>query len=1461
MKKSVKLSIVASAVVASTLNASQSISIEKGWNLIGTSQDIDVSQLDSTRIAWAWDNNWSVKDFSNSSSSELSKYNTLSTIKSGDGFWVYSDNVQTLSLDGTPPQDTKLSIKKGWQLKSIKDNSSLLLDSFKEDDNITSVWGYKNNKWQLYLPNITKLNETIASSSNAIEKLSSIEYGQGFWVNSGSDISDIIASATLITGSINLEGLEDSTTSSGNAKILYNTLETPPTIPALVQVYDTSDTNYEEPLLKEPIEIEDINQNANYNITKDDFLDQNKTDNSNGFIVRAIVEKENSDGTKVKYDLSALKTQGAEVEVSPITTAVKAKILQTIKTLFGEKFKLDSNIMDTVNTLSVQISTKVKNEVKEGKLSLKPSEFITTAKIKQDNEETEEEKKAREEQEKQIRQEQEAKMSLQLASSDASKQMSVLSNQLGEIKKDDLKDKIDDNLKATDILKNEDLARLQFDIITKFAEIGLSVHNGTGSIILYLPVPPEEFNTLPGKRYQINIKNENNESITIGENWALRVIDIEKDLKNIIGNEIWLPELKEKLLNMPIVPFNAIIEVLKNIDNTITLEEFGNYLASDDVDNLIKFPENPFLNLYGTNLSQDIDQSVENILINYKNSFILQDFDWIFNDQLNKVLMQSDIADENTTADAIMEFIDTFKAPQSLDETTINDFLVSIEDKASNSIDDRFHHLFNLIADGIPYNNEDENSSLLQFKNDLNINKDSQITISTALTLLNLAMDTRDIPTLESISITDLTSPEGRLGWLPDNIKGILNDKASGINLVVATYEEEDNNISTDDNNQLVMKKFITDVVSKVTGVNIVSEPSFTMTLANINKISEKLKELAKEQEQKFFEEQFYEEIGNPFFEDAIYGQKDTVVSFEILNFMGITNTAVSSVVFTPMLENKDTFQWIESNNSVIFTKENNIFENNITLYDKDINLDEFGNIEENGKYRQTEMFKVKVYQGTESFKIGEFPIFAQPHNDLNKLVFDSKEMFYDEDPFAPMADNEMMMPNETHHFQEFAKNSQDILFYPNFVSKNNGEHIGEHILTFNNHKFNIADLKGTLENAEIKMFILAKNYDEGDNIWMSGNFMPKPELEPISEFTIGSNENEVQQGGLILIKVISEQLEPKDMIISIDNFDEEFIGVSLMDVPYMDMADIYSDPDNIFDDVNTTVKFKVKKFNGLINQKVKSVTFNPWVVDENGEWQHIPDGYKAIINPIIGGAFKGNISIKSEYDNLPSTGMFEVTVRYIDENGDEQNNSIGDFPLFPSSENFLGDIFFDMDIDNYMPTEDGEFPMDDMMMNNKILPEDDMNTSVNLIVTNQDGEPNYNVKSINIIPVLENIDTKEWKPTYFLGKDTNLSTNAELNTTILLKPENKIFEMDEGKWVYTGQFEFVATMDDNKTFPVGQFPLFAQPDNNLTWFTVDASWIDNSDDFNPDDFLGDIKEDIQENIENKIENISILNG
>ena len=68
----------------------------------------------------------------------------------------------------------------------------------------------------------------------------------------------------------------------------------------------------------------------------------------------------------------------ATAEVNPITTMIKAKIVETIKTILGNTFDLDETIMTTISTLATQITTKVEAQVKSGEIELKSETFTTT---------------------------------------------------------------------------------------------------------------------------------------------------------------------------------------------------------------------------------------------------------------------------------------------------------------------------------------------------------------------------------------------------------------------------------------------------------------------------------------------------------------------------------------------------------------------------------------------------------------------------------------------------------------------------------------------------------------------------------------------------------------------------------------------------------------------------------------------------------------------------------------------------------------------------------------------------------------------------------------------------------------------------------------------------------------------------------------------------------------------------
>ena len=74
-------------------------------------------------------------------------------------------------------QEEKLVIKPGWNLKALPTDTKKNIDFF---TNITTVWEWKNNKWNIYSPD-DKLQEIFTKYS--IPVITEIFPGEGFWIN------------------------------------------------------------------------------------------------------------------------------------------------------------------------------------------------------------------------------------------------------------------------------------------------------------------------------------------------------------------------------------------------------------------------------------------------------------------------------------------------------------------------------------------------------------------------------------------------------------------------------------------------------------------------------------------------------------------------------------------------------------------------------------------------------------------------------------------------------------------------------------------------------------------------------------------------------------------------------------------------------------------------------------------------------------------------------------------------------------------------------------------------------------------------------------------------------------------------------------------------------------------------------------------------------------------------------
>lgn len=185
----------------------QSITLNSGWNLQGTSSAINIVDLNQSCIdtVWTYDNGWKAYspnlDMQNLINTNF-EISTLVSIEDSEGFWVKTNDMNcSLSLNTKDISSFKVENNK-WKLFG----SSQSIDILKFNDTaIKILWKYKNNDWMGYSP---YLNIKTLMSNADIEEISSISEGDGFWILGASDknISMLNSVSGIISGDSNVSG-------------------------------------------------------------------------------------------------------------------------------------------------------------------------------------------------------------------------------------------------------------------------------------------------------------------------------------------------------------------------------------------------------------------------------------------------------------------------------------------------------------------------------------------------------------------------------------------------------------------------------------------------------------------------------------------------------------------------------------------------------------------------------------------------------------------------------------------------------------------------------------------------------------------------------------------------------------------------------------------------------------------------------------------------------------------------------------------------------------------------------------------------------------------------------------------------------------------------------------------------------------------------------------------------------
>jgi len=312
----IKHSIIPILIMLTMQINAQTLLIAKGWQLLGTGVAVtDLSQF-STHEVYAYKNaNWAAYNVANSG------FATLSSLDSGEGFWINGTDSETITLSGTEDTNRSLTVKSGWQL--VAATSQICSSQLFASDSVNAVFSYENNAWKLYEP---------TSTTSDFSQLSTISKGSGFWINSSKETT--LVPTLTITGSISDGYVKD-------ARIEIASLETGSSI-SIVADNNSSEASSDNGLFTISIMNPD---NGGYIISSTSGIDESTGESYEG-ILKGVISTDSC---------------GAEVQVSqnitPITTLVAETVLDTKST--NSKSRANSSITDLIAAAEERVADSI----------------------------------------------------------------------------------------------------------------------------------------------------------------------------------------------------------------------------------------------------------------------------------------------------------------------------------------------------------------------------------------------------------------------------------------------------------------------------------------------------------------------------------------------------------------------------------------------------------------------------------------------------------------------------------------------------------------------------------------------------------------------------------------------------------------------------------------------------------------------------------------------------------------------------------------------------------------------------------------------------------------------------------------------------------------------------------------------------------------------------------------------
>jgi beta-glucanase (GH16 family) len=220
MCRVIKFLFASALFVTSTHALAQTHALVQGWNLEGNDNATVIepdtffgnattatSLTPSVASVWTWDKNAFKWNFFTpamtpsvlSAYASPKGYSVLTAIPQGQGFWIKANNSVTVNLASSAASVATHTLVQGWNLEG--NNNGAVIDPNLIFGNTTSttalspdvmsVWTWDKNfpRWNFFTPAMSPSDLSAYAALNHYGVLTSIQPGEGFWVNAKNPVS------------------------------------------------------------------------------------------------------------------------------------------------------------------------------------------------------------------------------------------------------------------------------------------------------------------------------------------------------------------------------------------------------------------------------------------------------------------------------------------------------------------------------------------------------------------------------------------------------------------------------------------------------------------------------------------------------------------------------------------------------------------------------------------------------------------------------------------------------------------------------------------------------------------------------------------------------------------------------------------------------------------------------------------------------------------------------------------------------------------------------------------------------------------------------------------------------------------------------------------------------------------------------------------------------------------------